>query len=60
MGGCATAILAAADEKAVEMFIKGKIAYTDIAKNVETALERAPRFECDSFEAVMEAVRWVG
>lgn len=59
-GGCATAILAAADEKAVSLFLEGKIRYTDIARRVEDALEKAPRFECDSVEAVLEAVRWVG
>lgn len=59
-GGCATAILAAADEKAVDMFLRGEIKYTDIARMVEEALEKAPRFECDSYDAVMEAVKWVG
>ena len=58
MGGCATAILAAADEWAVQAFIDGKIGYVDIARAVESCLERAPRMECDSIEAVFAASDW--
>jgi 1-deoxy-D-xylulose-5-phosphate reductoisomerase len=57
-GGCACAVLAAADEWAVENFIKGKIGYTDIAKTVEECLEKAPGISCDSLEAVWEANDW--
>ena len=57
-GGCATAVLAAADEWAVDAFLKGRIVYTDIARLVEESLEKAPRFACDSLAAVDEAVRW--
>lgn len=57
-GGCATAVLAAADEWAVKSFLEGRIGYTDIAKTVEECLEAAPRFECDSLEAVWEANDW--
>ena len=59
MGGCATAVLAAADEWAVDAFIKGKIGYTDIACTVADALEKAPRFEMTSLDAVFESARWV-
>lgn len=58
-GGCATAVLAAADEWAVDAFIQGKIVYTDIARTLERALEQAPQFELTSLEAVFEAVEWV-
>lgn len=58
-GGCATAVLAATDERAVEMFLAGRIKYTDIARLVEESLTAMPRFECDSLEAVMAAVDWV-
>ena len=58
-GGCATAVLAAADEWAVDAFIKGRIGYTDIAATVERMLEKAPRFELDSLDAVFEANAWV-
>ena len=57
-GGCATAVLAAADEWAVDAFIKGKIGYTDIARTVEETLAKAPRFEMTSLEAVFEATAW--
>ena len=58
-GGCQTAVLAAADEWAVDAFLKGKITYTDIAKTISECLENAPRMKCDSIEAVMEANDWV-
>ena len=57
-GGCAPAVLAAADEWAVQRFIEGKIGYTDIAKTIASCLEKAPRFACDSLEAVLEANDW--
>ena len=57
-GGCATAVLAAADEWAVDAFIKGKIGYTDIAKTVEETLAKAPQFEMTSLDAVFEANEW--
>ena len=58
MGGCATAVLAAADEWAVKSFLDGRIGYTDIAKTVERCLEEAPRIACDSLDAVWEANDW--
>lgn len=57
-GGCATAVLAAADEWAVQAFIDGRIGYTDIARSVEDCLEHAPKAKCDSIEAVFESARW--
>ena len=58
-GGCATAVLAAADEWAVDAFIKGKIKYTDIAKTVEETLAKAPKFEMTSLDSVFAANEWV-
>ena len=58
-GGCAAAVLAAADEWAVGAFLKGVIGYTDIAKTVEECLEAAPDIPCDSLDAVWEANDWV-
>ena len=58
-GGCATAVLAAADEWAVDAFIKGKIKYTDIAKTVEETLAKAPKFELTSLDSVFAANEWV-
>lgn len=58
MGGCATAVLAAADEWAVQAFIDRKIGYTDIARAVEACLGRAPAMKCDSIDAVFAASDW--
>jgi 1-deoxy-D-xylulose-5-phosphate reductoisomerase len=57
-GGCAAAVLAAADEWAVDAFLNGKIKYTDIAKTVEECLGNAPDIPCDSLDAVWEANDW--
>ena len=57
-GGCATAVLAAADEWAVAAFLRGEISYVDIASKVEDCLGAMPRMECDSIEAVKEASDW--
>lgn len=59
MGGCATAVLAAADEWAVQAFIDGRIGYTDIPSVVETCLEKAPRTDCSSIEQVFASSEWV-
>ena len=58
-GGCATAVLAAADELAVARFLRGEIGYADIAAFVARCLEKAPEIACDSPEAVEEAARFV-
>lgn len=58
MGGCACAVLSAADEWAVENFIKGAIGYADIAKKIEECLAKAPEMACDSLDAVWEANNW--
>ena len=57
-GGCAPAVLAAADEWAVGAFLAGRIAYTDIAKTVEECLDAAPDMPCDSLDAVWAANDW--
>ncbi len=57
-GGCATAVLAAADEWAVGEFLAGRIGYTAIAASIERCLEAAPQMACDSLEAVLEANDW--
>ena len=55
-GGCATAILAAADEWAVQAFIDGKIGYADIAKTVEKCLAAVPNRKCETIDDVLAAV----
>ncbi len=56
-GGCATAILAAADEWAVAKFLARQIGYTGIVRAVEMALEGVANRACDSVAAVEEAAR---
>jgi len=58
-GGCATAVLAAADEWAVAAFLEGRIGYTAIADTVARCLDEAPEMPCDSVEAVFAANDWV-
>ena len=58
-GGCAAAVLAAADELAVQAFLDGKMKYTDIAATVADCLEHAPEIPCDSLNAVWAATEWV-
>jgi 1-deoxy-D-xylulose-5-phosphate reductoisomerase len=58
MGGCATAVLAAADEWATQAFIDRKIGYTDIARAVELCLDNMPDMKCDSIDAVFAASDW--
>ena len=57
-GGCATAVLAAADEWAVGAFLRGEIGYADIANVIEAALDKAPKFEMTSLESVFAASEW--
>ena len=57
-GGCAPAVLAAADEWAVDAFLKRRIGYTGIVRSIETALAKAPKSACESPEAVLAAAEW--
>jgi 1-deoxy-D-xylulose-5-phosphate reductoisomerase len=52
-GGAASATLNAANEIAVAAFLEGRIRFTDIARLVESALEKHPGGEPDSLEAVL-------
>ena len=58
-GGCAPAVLAAADEWAVGSFIEGRIGYNDISRIIASCLEAAPDISCDSLDAVIEVDGWV-
>jgi 1-deoxy-D-xylulose-5-phosphate reductoisomerase len=49
-GGCAPAILNAANEVAVGAFLEGRIRYTEIGELIATALERVPARGLDSIE----------
>ena len=55
MGGCATAVLSAADEVAVSRFLAGDIRFTDIPRLVADVLALLPHAPCDSLEAVFAA-----
>lgn len=67
-GGTRCAALSAADEVAVERFLRGQIRYTDIVKLVADVTERAPDIPCDGVESVFAAdsaaralaAEWIG
>ncbi|TRO96107.1 1-deoxy-D-xylulose-5-phosphate reductoisomerase [Glycocaulis profundi] len=55
-GGCAPAVLNAANEVAVQAFLNGQIGFLDIASTVSDALDRATREDTpqlDDFDAVL-------
>ncbi len=58
LGGTAPAVLAAADEVAVEHFLANYIRFTDIARVLEDALTAHTVIPNPSLEQVMEADRW--
>ncbi len=58
MGGTAPAVLNAADEVAVEMFLQGRIGFTGIYRLISEVLSRHSVKEASSLDAVMEADRW--
>jgi 1-deoxy-D-xylulose-5-phosphate reductoisomerase len=57
-GGTWPAVLAAADEVAVEQFMGGQIRFTDIAKVVDGALSAHAGTADPVLETVLEADRW--
>ncbi len=57
-GGTAPAVLAAADEVAVENFLAGYIRFTDIAKVIESTLDSHEEIANPSLEQVLEADSW--
>ena len=57
-GGTLPAVLCAADEAAVELFLSGRIKFTDIARFVGHVLERHVTVNHPSLEAVMAAEMW--
>jgi 1-deoxy-D-xylulose-5-phosphate reductoisomerase len=63
-GGRAPAVLNAANEVAVEAFLRGAIALPDIASLVEETLDGLAQGSADSLEAVLQADReareWAG
>ena len=59
MGGCAPAVLAAADELAVARFLRGEMPFAGIPRLVERALDAMPGGACDSIDAVLASNEWV-
>jgi 1-deoxy-D-xylulose-5-phosphate reductoisomerase len=56
-GGTSTAILNGANEAAVELFLKDKIGFLDIARLVERALETVPAKNAPGLDDIFEADR---
>ena len=54
-GGTMPAVLNAANEIAVAAFLEGRLAFTAIARLIESVLADTTRAEADSLEAVLEA-----
>jgi len=57
-GGTAGAVLNAANEVAVEAFLKGRITFRQIVSVTEQVLKKHRTDEADSLETVLEADRW--
>jgi len=57
-GGTYPAVLCAADEVAVEQFLKKNIGFTDIAGVVQQVLEKHSCCEKPSLEEILEADKW--
>jgi 1-deoxy-D-xylulose-5-phosphate reductoisomerase len=57
-GGTYPAVLCGADEVAVELFLSGRIKFTDIARLVEQALEKHHPTPSPALEAIMAADSW--
>ena len=52
------AVLSAADEEAVRLFLDGRIGFTDIHRLVSGVLDRHEPFDVSTAEAVLEADAW--
>jgi 1-deoxy-D-xylulose-5-phosphate reductoisomerase len=57
-GGTYPAVLCAADEVAVELFLSYRISFTDIAKNVQKTLEQHRNIPRPSLEEILAADDW--
>jgi 1-deoxy-D-xylulose-5-phosphate reductoisomerase len=57
-GGTAPAVLNAANEIAVEIFLDGGIAFDEIPQVIETVLDVHPRQPATTMESVLEADAW--
>jgi 1-deoxy-D-xylulose-5-phosphate reductoisomerase len=57
IGGCAPAVLNAANEMAVACFLEGRIGFTDIGPLIENVLTRSTQGQVSTLEDVLEADR---
>ena len=57
-GGTLPAALNAANEEAVNLFLKGKISYLDIAAKIRQVMDRHQLIEQPSLEQILEADSW--
>jgi len=57
-GGTSPAVLCAADEAAVDLFLSGRVKFTDIARLVGQVLERHVKVNRPSLEEIMAADAW--
>ena len=57
-GGTCPAVLCAADEAAVDLFLAGRIKFTDIPRLVARALEQHAKVNHPSIEEIMAAEKW--
>ena len=57
-GGSYTSVLVGADEEAVELFLAGNIALTEIANLIEATLSRHHMIEHPTVEQTLEACAW--
>lgn len=58
IGGVAGAVLNAADEVAVSLFLEKQIRFPQIGKVCKQVLEKHPRMENPNIEQILEADRW--
>ncbi len=54
-GGVAPAVMSAANERAVALFLQGRIGYNDIYDRVAAAVERAPRIADPTLDDILQA-----
>ena len=59
-GGTTPAVLSAADEVAVESFLRGSIGFTDIYRVVEKVLAQHQNQPNPELDAIIDADRWAG
>lgn len=58
IGGSMPAVLNAADEVAVDLFLEGRIGFLDISLLIRKTMDAHRPFSVDTIEKVMEADRW--